>query len=1117
LQNARKNANIICRSQQIAISQIKVFSSMLVPNYILVKGTWQLHGQINVSTLPYDEGGGYDFYQGTVPAGQTDGDDHISSASLLTDDGTTIDTVANSDAQEWVYGTANGTTLDGGGQQVYDGGSAINTTINADGFQFLRGGTARGTVIRGVDGNAQEDVYAGTAIDTTVNDGGAQNIYAGGFSVDTVVSSGGYQGDGGTATGTIIYTNGSEQVLDGGKNVDGTLSGGYLLVYAGGTVTNNVVLHGGVLQLGVSGTDGGTAISTTIDSGGLELVASSGTDLGATINDGGVLSIDDGASLQIGGTFDNAGTIQVNGGSILDSASISGSGAIVLDGGTFEVQSSATFSSAAGPITFDAGSTSTLKIDGTAMPTNLISGFVQGDTIDLAGVSFSSAGTVQLLPGNVLEMVENGATYQLHLGQSSNYAGDTFQRSPNPNGGTDITVVATTPSLLDYFDFSALVYQLTPGAFGSAPKPTLALPSGWIVGPSVVSQGRLFGDGLTAIAFIDTGSGPTHNDVVIAFRGSVTAHDFTISDASLAAGHAPAEFGTAITQVTSFEQTIESDYPSSQDYSYFVTGHSLGGAEAEYVAAVTGLGGDTFAAPGVSYEISPDGQVSNGNNLTDYVIVGDLVGMDAGALTPNGQHIGKVIYTAPVVYPSTLFVGAFGFGGVAAALGVGALMQHLLYSYGQSLFGANNPLSSGLLTLGGVSLNEIYPSIRNLITSTDSSGDVTQSGMVDATTSEGTAIETVTETATVTGALDFSAQVTSGTETASQTATIATTGLTSDKVVLDGINISTPLSQIADINVAANGTLLVGTSSPTKGDELTIDAVSTSTDVVSVGGDAAHSAKQIDDLSTQNLSGASLYLSASGAENVEIGVPTVIQTDGTTSLAKIGNNFSLFAVGTLSGPELQINSAPVVAGVTIGPWVPIGAVQTATGYDVAFKDPGDDEFTVWATNGSGNYVSNLTGGAVSGTSAALENLELVFHQDLNGDGVIGPTTIPAGATVEIPSAYSGTVRFGASTGTLQLDNSSSFSGTVAGMTGQDKIDLRNINFSTLHALTYTRTTSETTLHITDGTHSANIALLGNYLASTFVASSDGHGGTDIVDPHLTSSNQHFLATPPLHA
>ena len=65
--------------------------------------------------------------------------------------------------------------------------------------------------------------------------------------------------------------------------------------------------------------------------------------------------------------------------------------------------------------------------------------------------------------------------------------------------------------------------------------------------------------------------------------------------------------------------------------------------------------------------------------------------------------------------------------------------------------------------------------------------------------------------------------------------------------------------------------------------------------------------------------------------------------------------------------------------------------------------------------------------------------------------------------------------------------------------------------------TYSGSSSGGTLTVTDGTHTAKIALLGNYLASTFVTSSDGHGGTAVVDPLLTSSNQQMLLTQPQHA
>lgn len=64
----------------------------------------------------------------------------------------------------------------------------------------------------------------------------------------------------------------------------------------------------------------------------------------------------------------------------------------------------------------------------------------------------------------------------------------------------------------------------------------------------------------------------------------------------------------------------------------------------------------------------------------------------------------------------------------------------------------------------------------------------------------------------------------------------------------------------------------------------------------------------------------------------------------------------------------------------------------------------------------------------------------------------------------------------------------------------DTIDFADINFATVHPLTFSGNTAGGTLGVTDGTHSAAIALLGNYLSSTFVASSDGHGGTFVVDP-----------------
>jgi serralysin len=118
---------------------------------------------------------------------------------------------------------------------------------------------------------------------------------------------------------------------------------------------------------------------------------------------------------------------------------------------------------------------------------------------------------------------------------------------------------------------------------------------------------------------------------------------------------------------------------------------------------------------------------------------------------------------------------------------------------------------------------------------------------------------------------------------------------------------------------------------------------------------------------------------------------TVIEAFGSTSLVQVGNNFYLNSNSSGSGPELKYGGAPVAAG-QFSTWVPIGAEPTASGFEVAWKVAGADQYTVWSTDSSGNYISNI--GVVSGTSSALEALETSFHQDLNGDGVIGiPTPI----------------------------------------------------------------------------------------------------------------------------
>ncbi len=85
---------------------------------------------------------------------------------------------------------------------------------------------------------------------------------------------------------------------------------------------------------------------------------------------------------------------------------------------------------------------------------------------------------------------------------------------------------------------------------------------------------------------------------------------------------------------------------------------------------------------------------------------------------------------------------------------------------------------------------------------------------------------------------------------------------------------------------------------------------------------------------------------------------------------------------------------------------------------------------------------------------------------------------------------------------LKVDHAADFSGAVAGFDGSDVLDLADVAFGKNTTLGYAANSSNTggTLTVSDGAHTANITLLGQYMAGSFVMSADGFGGTHIQDP-----------------
>ena len=116
---------------------------------------------------------------------------------------------------------------------------------------------------------------------------------------------------------------------------------------------------------------------------------------------------------------------------------------------------------------------------------------------------------------------------------------------------------------------------------------------------------------------------------------------------------------------------------------------------------------------------------------------------------------------------------------------------------------------------------------------------------------------------------------------------------------------------------------------------------------------------------------------------------TVIEAFGSTSLVQVGNNYFLNPVAGGTGPELKSVGCRCRGGSV---WR-LRCRLARSRRQADTRLPGrraPDQYAVWNTDSSGNYVSYAM---LSGASSTLESLETSFQQDLNGDGVIGVPTL----------------------------------------------------------------------------------------------------------------------------
>jgi hypothetical protein len=188
----------------------------------------------------------------------------------------------------------------------------------------------------------------------------------------------------------------------------------------------------------------------------------------------------------------------------------------------------------------------------------------------------------------------------------------------------------------------------------------------------------------------------------------------------------------------------------------------------------------------------------------------------------------------------------------------------------------------------------------------------------------------------------------------------------------------------------------------------------------------------------------------SGAGQLGAGQMTLVN-EGT--IAATGANALLID----TGPNLVFNSGTLEATGSGGLMV-MGAVEN-TG-------------TLWADGGK-----VTVDGAVTGNGNAL----------ISGSGVL-----------EFGGASSANTTFAAdSSGTLKLDDVLDFTGTIRGFNEHDRLDIGDIQYNGNISIQYSANAAGTggTLTISDGTHTANVTLAGEYDASGFQVSGDGGAGS----------------------
>jgi fibronectin-binding autotransporter adhesin len=187
----------------------------------------------------------------------------------------------------------------------------------------------------------------------------------------------------------------------------------------------------------------------------------------------------------------------------------------------------------------------------------------------------------------------------------------------------------------------------------------------------------------------------------------------------------------------------------------------------------------------------------------------------------------------------------------------------------------------------------------------------------------------------------------------------------------------------------------------------------------------------------------------------------------------------------------------------------------------AFNDPGlfftNGKVTLAGGSLSGQPIAISTTGLIMGSGTVTANAiydsghvlaqggNLIVNAPLLGGNPVGNALVAGDGTLTANAAVTVPVQFLASTGTLALGQPGSMGGLIYGFTGDDAIDLVHVG-TTGVSLSYAPGAGQGVLTVKSGTATAaSLHFKGSYVTANFRVTTDGHGGTLILDPPVPAA------------